>query len=286
MVNKRNKCLPILFLLPSMCGTILFVAIPFLGVIFNSLRFRENNQMGMLSNYKAVLKNSAFALAMKNTFLFSFFSVIVLLIISALLSCLLLFYIKDENKKKLHIGMTIPIILPIVTIAIFEKILFDNYGIVNGILDSNQLPTINWFESEWGVIILTVSFIWKNVGIAVILWNAGIKNISISIVEASKIDGASKIQCFAWVIFPNLKKTVYIILLYFFIQSFKGFREVYLISGEYPFEGIYFLQNLFNNWFRDMEIGNMAAGTIINVIIFVLVIIILQIITREKKNEK
>ena len=44
------------------------------------------------------------------------------------------------------------------------------------------------------------------------------------------------------------------------INSFKVFREAYLVAGDYPDESIYMLQHLFNNWYRNLDVDKMAAG--------------------------
>ena len=44
------------------------------------------------------------------------------------------------------------------------------------------------------------------------------------------------------------------------VNSFKVFREAYLVAGNYPQESIYLLQHLFNNWFLSLDIGKLSAG--------------------------
>ena len=49
-----------------------------------------------------------------------------------------------------------------------------------------------------------------------------------------------------------------------FLNSFKVFREAYLVAGDYPHESMYMMQHLFNNWFRELSLDKMAAGAVIN----------------------
>lgn len=275
MLKRQDKVIASLFILPSVVGTTLLTAVPFLNVIYNSF---YSTAVGSISweNYKMVFTNPAFKLALKNSYLFSFISVTVLYLISITMSTVLVFYTKGKFIKNVKRILAIPTVLPISTIALYEIVLFDKFGIINGILHVKQLSNVDWLEAKPIFVILVISFIGKNLGMAVILWGAGITNISESIIEASQLDGANKKQCFFYIILPNLKKTKYLVLLYFLIQSFKGFREIYLISGDYPYEGVYFLQNIFNNWFRDMELGFLAAGSVINIVILLIIIYLLQ----------
>lgn len=267
--------MPYIFILPSAIGTLLLTVVPFVSVIYTSFCTSTAKLMSG-NNYIMVLSNPAFKLAIKNSYIFSFFSVTTLYIVSIVLTAILLFCVKEKLVRKVNMASTIPSIFPITMIVLFERILFDKYGMINGLLDSKQLKTVNWLESKPILIILIISFIGKNIGLAIILWGAGIKNIPESMVEASRLDGANKRQCFFNIILPNLNRTKYLVLLYFLIQSFKGFREMYLISGEYPYESVYFLQNIFNNWFRDMELDLLAAGAVLNAGILLIIMYLMR----------
>ena len=60
------------------------------------------------------------------------------------------------------------------------------------------------------------------------------------------------------------------------MNAFKVFREVYLVTGNYPDKSIYMIQNLFNNWFIDLSFGKISAASVILAIIISLLIISLQ----------
>ena len=109
---------------------------------------------------------------------------------------------------------------------------------------------------------LVGSYIWKNLGYTVLLWLTGIMSISDSLSEAAAVDGANGFKTLRHIILPNLKPTAYTITIISFLNSFKVFREAYLVAGAYPHESIYLLQHLFNNWFANMELDKMAAATV------------------------
>ena len=83
-----------------------------------------------------------------------------------------------------------------------------------------------------------------------------------SLYEAAAVDGANGFRTLRHIILPNLKPTAYTITIISFLNSFKVFREAYLVAGAYPHESIYLLQHLFNNWFANMELDKMAAATV------------------------
>lgn len=75
---------------------------------------------------------------------------------------------------------------------------------------------------------------------------------------------------------PNLLPSLYTISVLSFLNSFKVFREAYLVAGDYPHESMYMMQHLFNNWFRELSLDKMAAGAVINALVIFVLITLLQ----------
>lgn len=94
--------------------------------------------------------------------------------------------------------------------------------------------------------------------------------------EAARVDGAGKMQRFWYVLFPNLKGSLYIIVVISFLNSFKIYREAYLVAGAYPHDSIYMLQHLFNNWFVNLDLDKMAAAAVVCTMFFLVFILLLQ----------
>ncbi len=90
------------------------------------------------------------------------------------------------------------------------------------------------------------------------------------------MDGASEWQCFLKITLPNLKSSLYIITVLSFLNSFKAFRESYLVAGDYPHESIYMMQNLFNNWFRDFSFDKMEAAAVLESAVLLVFIVLFQ----------
>jgi multiple sugar transport system permease protein len=111
--------------------------------------------------------------------------------------------------------------------------------------------------------VLVGSYIWKNLGYTVLLWLTGIMSVSSAVIDAARVDGANDRQILFRIILPELKPTLYTITIISFLNSFKVFREAYLVAGAYPDQRIYLLQHLFNNWFVNMDLDKMAAAAVI-----------------------
>ena len=90
------------------------------------------------------------------------------------------------------------------------------------------------------------------------------------------MDGAGGVTCFLRVTLPNLKGSMYTILVVSLLNSFKVFREVYLVGGAYPQEDIYLLQHIFNNWYTNLDFDKMAAGAVLSVLVLGGISLLLQ----------
>ena len=108
-----------------------------------------------------------------------------------------------------------------------------------------------------------------------VLWLAGLSTISPAIYEAAKVDGASSWQQFTKITIPQLLPTLFTIVVLSLLNSFKVFREAYLIAGDYPHDSMYMLQHLFNNWFVSLDIDKLsAAATIVAGVILILILLL------------
>ena len=109
-------------------------------------------------------------------------------------------------------------------------------------------------------------------------------SISTDIIEAAKVDGAGERKCFFRIILPNLKGTLYTITVLSFLNSFKVFREAYLVAGSYPDKSMYLLQHLFNNWYVNLDLDKMAAAAVLVGGVLFFFIVLLQRLWDEKEK--
>lgn len=271
--DKLHRYQFLLFLLPSFLGVMVFVLIPFLDVIRRSFCTAVTSKFVGVQNYETVFQNTAFVLAVKNTALFTIVCLPVLIIFSFVVAVLLGQTKVVQSVKSI---LLLPMAVPAATLVLVWRILFDDNGNVNFVLDKLGITPVRFMETGAAFFVLVGSYVWKNLGYTVLLWLTGIMNVSNSILEAAKADGASDFQCLIYIIMPNLKPTLYTITVISFLNSFKVFREAYLVAGSYPHESMYLLQHLFNNWFTNLELDKMASSAVCIFTVIFFVILILQ----------
>ncbi|MCU6733591.1 carbohydrate ABC transporter permease [Diplocloster agilis] len=281
MRNKKNVTKPNrrgiragwLFLAPSLAGEIIFVLLPFLDVVKRSFTTAVTGQFSGFSNYKLVFQNEAFRLAAGNTLRFTAVCLPLLIIGSLLLAVMLS---RQKYVRLLKSCFLFPMAVPAAAVALVWKMLFARAGLLSSALLSLGMQPVDWMNTGMAFWVLVVSYLWKNTGYTIILWLAGIMSIPDTLLEAARADGAGEWKCFTKIMLPNLKPMLYTITVLSFLNSFKVFREAYLVAGGYPDGSMYLLQHLFNNWFTNMEFDKMAAAAVVIAGILYLAVTLLQ----------
>ncbi len=276
-IIHRSRYAWIWFMLPSVAGVVIFVLLPFLDVVRRSFVTAVTQEWIGFRNYKIIFSNQAFGLAVKNTVRFTLVCLPLLIGIGLFLSVQLSRLKEMQLIKSLFL---FPMAMPAATVVLIWKMMFSRQGFLNGWLMGAGFPGDGALPDYMGTSaafwVLVFSYIWKNLGYTMVLWLAGIFSVSTDLTEAARVDGATDRQCFWRVVFPNLKGSLYTITVLSFLNSFKVFREAYLVAGSYPHESMYLLQHLFNNWFVNLELDKMAAAAVCTGTVLFGVILLLQ----------
>lgn len=275
---RRSKWTGLSFLLPGFCGVAVFSLLPFMDVIRSSFVQVVSGRFCGLENYRIVLHNRAFLLAVKNTLRFLLVCLPLLLGISLVLAFLLHAWQMAFHQKLrlLKAAYLVPMAIPAASLVLLWKLMFDKHGFVNGILHLCGIHAVDWMNTGAAFLVLVFSYIWKNLGYTMVLWLAGLSSISPDLYEAAEMDGAGRMTQFFKITLPLIRPLIFTIVVLSFLNSFKVFREAYLVAGNYPQEDMYLLQHLFNNWFTDLSVDKMAAGSVLLALVITVFVLLLQ----------
>lgn len=261
---------PWAFLLPSLLGIFIFTLIPMVRVLFGSFQSAVGGKWVGLSNYLAVLRNSAFQTALRNTLRFTAVCIPILVGTSLLAATLL--------HSLLHGGgffegaFLLPMAVPAASVVLVWKVFFHKQGLLNALLTALGGNAVDWMDSGAAFWMLVISYVWKNFGYTMVLWMAALDTIPKSVYEAAQVDGANAVQTFLFVTLPSLRGTAYTIVVLSLLNTFKVFREAWLVAGDYPHESMYLLQHLYNNWFRALSYDKIAAASVMtSAVVFLLI---------------
>ncbi len=259
------------FLSPSLIGVLVFFVVPFFVVIYYSL---INNpilhEFVGLDNFKALFQNSAFQLAAKNTAIFSAVSVPAAVILSLLLAVMLSG--KLYGKSQFRTSMLTPLMVPVASVVLIWQVLFSYNGVLSEIILGMGGEKIDWMKSDFNRYVVILLFLWKNVGYNMILFLAALANVPRDIEEMAMLEGAGSARIFFSIKLRYLSPTILFVTILSLINSMKIFREVYLLTGKYPYEGLYLLQHFMNNTFESMDYQKLSAAAILMALVMVFVI--------------
>lgn len=225
------------------------------------------------------MNNQPYLKGLKNTIMFILICVPLNILISLGVAILIQ---KTKRFKELFILIfLIPLVIPSGSMAFFWKMFFDINGYLNNILFHLGLAKINWLETSLVRYVIALIFIWKNLGYNMILFLSGLSSIPKEYYEAAKVDGAGPLNEFINITVVNLVPTFFIVIIMSIINSFKVFKEIFLITGSYPHESIYMLQHFMNNMFSSLNYQKLTTATCILILIIGTLIQFLFKIERE-----
>lgn len=274
--SKRTRKLKIssgLFLAPSFLGVLTFFIIPFLVVIYYSLVDNPiSGNFVFLENFGNVVRNAAFKKAVHNTLMFSVLSVPLAVVLSLLLAIML--EAEIPYRTQFRTFFLSPMMVPIASIVLIWQVLFHYNGAINDLLIKFGGEKIDWFNSKYAIIVIVVLFLWKNLGYNMILFMAALASIPKDILEVAKLESAKPLQTFFYIKIRYLSSTILFVTIMSLISSFKIFREVYLLTGDYPAE-LYTLQHYMNNKFRSLDYQTLSAAAILMSLVMIVIIGIL-----------
>lgn len=259
-MKRVKKWRGALWVFPSLAGVSVFYFVPYVDVVRRSVTQNSGESFAGIRNFRELFQNEAFLLAGANTLKFMAVCIPLLLAVSLLLAVAVLRCRLAELYKWVFL---LPMALPAVSVALVWKLVFHGHGILNALLGLSGRAGKDWLHSPAAFGVMVVSYLWRNTGYNMVLWMAGIRQIDGSIYEAARIDGANEIQVFTHMMLPNLKQILYTVSVLSLLNSFKVFREAYLVAGSYPDDSMYMMQHLFNNWFGALALDKMSAASVL-----------------------
>lgn len=254
------------FVLPGLLGFTMFYIWPFiisLGYAFVDKPI--NGSFVGLRNFIELMNNEPYLLGLKNTLVF--ISICVPLNIFMSLGVAMLIKKIKRYRELFILVFLIPLVVPSGSLVFFWKMFFDYNGFLNSIITQLGVEKINWLETHLVRYVVVFIFIWKNLGYNMILFLSGLSSIPKEYYEAARVDGASPIKEFMNITLIYLTPTFLIVVIMSIINSFKVFKEIYLITGSYPHESIYMLQHFMNNMFSSLNYQKLTTATCVLILI-------------------
>ncbi|WP_312402750.1 sugar ABC transporter permease [Rhizobium sp.] len=277
MQSSRTQAL--LLIGPALAVYATFAIWPMIEVVF--LSFQQWNGLDPhrewvgLANYQYILTNDAvFWVALRNTITWTILAVIFPPTIGLLLALGLnqqLF-----GRVPMRAIYYLPVIIAPIAVATIWRWMYDPFfGLFNQVLTSLSLQSLisDWLgDREIALYSMFVAYTWQYVGFSMVLFLAGLQSVDRSLVEAARIDGASRWQVFRHVTLPALRVTLAIVLVLSTISSLKAFDIVYGMTGGGPAQSTQMLALW--AFMQSMQIFDFGRGSAISVILLLVTLTI------------
>ena len=277
----RRGATPWIFLLPWLIGAAVFTIGPaLLGLVmsFTNWNLRFPTQWVGLDNYAEMLTDDyRFWLSLRITGFYLLISVPLYLVVG--LTTALLLNARVWGIRFFRTILFMPSVLSGVAVAILWLLLLNpDRGAINTVLRSIGVENPpGWFQDPaWAVQALVITGLWGVLGNGAIIYLAGLQNISPTMYEAAKIDGAGSWRRFRSVTLPLLTPTLFFMLLTSIIGAFQVFDTAFTIGRGRGGDSLrFYLIYLWEAGFRDGRLGYAAALSMVLFLIGTLVVIVL-----------
>mgnify|MGYP000928634934 CR=1 FL=1 len=228
-----------IYMIPAMFGAMFFTILPFIFMIIGSffkvdlVSLKQSVFKGLWNFEMIFTRDTQFVQAIWNTVLFAFLTVIMLMVITLLMAVWL-----SKNTKVHNFAQTLiftPHISSMVAVSILWVLMLDPQGIINQILLIFGINGPNWLmNTRTSLLSVAMVTVWKSIGYYVLIIISGLQSIPPHVYEAAKLDKASKFRVFTKITIPLLSPTLLFVFILKFINSFKAFAAIDLMTQGGP----------------------------------------------------
>jgi ABC-type sugar transport system permease subunit len=269
------------FVLPYIVFFLAFVAYPLIFsfvLLFNRWNIVTPMEWVGLKNFSRLFNDPLFVKALGNTVTFLLIHIPLQIVIALLLAVLLNSRIKFRGLFRAVYFL--PVVVSGVAVTILWQQLYSfDYGVLNSLLSLFGLNPIPWIvDSAWAMPSIAIMATWKNVGIYIVLFLAGLQNIPGELYEAASLDGATWIRKFYHITLPMLNPTIIVIVILSTIGGFSLFIEPYVLTGGGPMQST--LSAMLYIYNQAFYFGHMGYAATLGVV-FALIILLVVLVQRK-----
>lgn len=286
MEQKRNLT-GWAFLLPAALLIFVFCFYPMVQALILSFQKGTGSavQPAGFANYARILKDATFQQCLFNTVFYFVIQVPIMLILALILAQLL--NSPDIKGKGIYRTMIfLPCATSLVSYSMIFKSLFANDGLVNRVLATVGIPTVDWFQNAWAARwVIVIALIWRWTGYNMVFYLAGLQNIDYSIYEAARIDGASPLQQFVHLTIPLLKPTILLTAIMSTSGTLQLFDESVNLTAGGPGKATMTLTHyIYNISFVETPKFNYAAALSVFILVVVAILSAIQMKVGDKRD--
>ena len=290
-IRNNEKIHAAVFIIPSFLFICFFSLIPIaMNVFFSFTKYNviQKPSWVALANYFRLIKDPYVIVSFKNTIVYMLMTVPVQTILSMVLAVVLAELFRNSFGEFIRGTLFIPVIASSILVGTLWALLFFSHdGLLNQFLALLGVKSINWLGArETALLSVSIVTVWKNIGYYLVIFYAGIMDISVTLYEAARVDGASGIQRFFHITVPSLKKITYMVITLGTIWSFQVFDTVFIMTKGGPgMSTITMVLTIYNAAFKEYNMGYASSIALLMLFFILLLSIGQKLLMRDGSEE-
>ena len=285
VVGKQDR-MGRLFVAPPVILFLLFTLLPMImaiGLSFTKYDVINPPRLVGLANFRKMIKDEFFWIALKNTCVYTLMYVPAGLLLSLGAAMFL-----NADQKMVGLFRTLfylPVLSSTVaTATLWFWILNPQLGLLNGILELFGISGKAWlYDSKLAMFSIVLMSLWAGFGGNMMIFLAGLKGIPPIYYEAAKIEGASKWQMFTKITMPSITKTTFLVSTMLIIGTFQVFDQAFVLTKGGPGNAtITIVYYVYNNGFKNLDMGYASS---ISLVLFAIILVMTVINSKINKAD-
>ena len=285
VVGKQDR-MGRLFVAPPVILFLLFTLLPMImaiGLSFTKYDVINPPRLVGLANFRKMIKDEFFWIALKNTCVYT-----VMYVPAGLLLSLGAAMFLNADQKMVGLFRTLfylPVLSSTVaTATLWFWILNPQLGLLNGILELFGISGKAWlYDSKLAMFSIVLMSLWAGFGGNMMIFLAGLKGIPPIYYEAAKIEGASKWQMFTKITMPSITKTTFLVSTMLIIGTFQVFDQAFVLTKGGPGNAtITIVYYIYINGFKNLDMGYASS---ISLVLFAIILVMTVINSKINKAD-
>jgi multiple sugar transport system permease protein len=238
-----------------------------------------------LDNYRTIVESDYFADALKNSLLFACLGAPIVVAVGTAVALFL--RRRFPGAVVVRSVVLLPWVLPgAISAVLWIWIFHPSFGVINGSLRSlglidGSIPFLT--NPRLAFMSVLLAHAWTQIPFAVVLIMAALSTLSEDVLEAAKIDGATRWQRFRFVVYPQIKPMIVILVVYNALTGFTSYDLVYAMTGGGPGTATTLLA--FQIWRESFSMYDFGAGSAVAFIVVAVSALLIVGITRVMPSD-
>ena len=284
-----GKRFPALWLLPALLPVALMTIYPVAYALWTSLHsvmllFPGEPFVG-LDNYKRVVTSDYFRDALRNSLVFTLLAAPLVVVIGMLIALFL--QRRFFGSQVVRSVVLLPWVLPgAISAVLWIWVFHPSFGVLNGILRDLHVidGSIPWLTSpQLALISAVVAHVWTQIPFAVVLIMAALAAINSETLEAAAIDCRSAFKRFRYIVFPEIRSMIVVLVVYNALTAFTSYDLVYAMTGGGPGTATTLLS--FQIWRESFSMYDFGTGSAVAFIVVAISAVLIVAITRAMPSD-